>query len=274
MSAALPTTSPGDVNTATWRRGAFVGEYSGRGLRPVEVLLLLRYREQVAGRVLELGCGTGRIAGYLLELAKEVHGLDISAEMVEVCRRRYPKGHFSQGDVRDLSRFQSGSFGLVVAGCNLLDICADDERRAVLRDIRRVLTDDGLLIMSSHNRAYLPNLRSPAHVRCSDPLRFGYDLLNAPRRIVRHRRLRGLEREGPGYVILSDGTHEFSLVHYFISRHAQFRQFEQEGYEPLHSADLDGRALDAGYDAPNCPEIYYAARKRAPASSSDQPHVE
>jgi SAM-dependent methyltransferase len=253
--------SVADVNITTWARGGFLGSYGGRELRPVEVLLLLRYHEHASGRVVELGCGGGRIAGYLVDIAQEAYGIDISADMVEACRQRYPAGHFSQGDIRDLSQFEDGSLDLVVAGCNLLDIFGDAERRESLREIRRVLVDGGLLLMSSHNRAYLPHVRRPTHIRRSDPLRLAFDLFNAPRRMVRHRRLRSFEREEADYSIVSDGAHEFSLVHYFTFPDAQFRQFEQEGFEPLLSADLDGRPVDKDHQAPDCSEIYYVARK-------------
>jgi SAM-dependent methyltransferase len=229
----------------------------------VEVLLLIRYREHVTGHVLELGCGAGRITGYLVELAADAHGLDVSADMIAECRRRYPAGHFSQADMRDLSSFESDSLDLVLAGYNLLDIFTDPERRQVLREVRRVLSPTGILIMSSHNRASLPKVRSPSQLRRSDPLRFGFDLLKAPGRTARHRRLRKHEYAGTDYCIVSDGSHDFSLVHYFTSADAQFRQFEQEGFEPLLSADLDGRPLDDTYDAPDCPEIHYVARKLA-----------
>ena len=78
-------------------------------------------------------------------------------------------------------------------------------------------------------------------------------------------RLRRLELETDDFAIVSDGAHEYSLVHYFTAHDAQFRQFGQEGLEPLLAADLAGRALDRDYRAPDCPEIHYVARRAAPA---------
>ena len=222
--------------------------------------MLVRHREDFAGRVLELGCGAGRIAGYLVELAAEAHGLDLSAHMVAECRRRYPAGTFDTGDMRDLSRFADASLDAVVAGNNVLDVFADPERRATLREMRRVLAPGGLLAMSSHNRAYLPRVRPPTGVRRSDPLRLLYDLINVPRRVVRHRQLRALQQTAPDYAIVSDGSHEFTLVHYYIAPQAQVRQLEEEGFAVLGVADLDGRALAPGDTAPGCSELHYFAR--------------
>jgi SAM-dependent methyltransferase len=239
-----------------------VRAYANRQLRPVEVLLLVRHRDELSGRVLELGCGAGRITGYLAEISSEAYGIDISSRMIAECRRRYPRGHFSEGDIRDLSRFEDGSLDAVIAGWNVLDIFGDEERRATLREVHRVLREGGLYVMSSHNRAHLPRVHGPAHVRTVDPLRFAYDAVRAPIRIRRHRRLIAMERNEADYAIVSDGSHEYSLVHYFTSPQAQFRQLEQEGFEALACADLDGRELGPGDTAPECSELHYLARRR------------
>jgi hypothetical protein len=50
-------------------------------------------------------------------------------------------------------------------------------------------------------------------------------------------------------------------VHYFIDPVAQFRQLREEGLEPELAADLDGRPVSSGAEAPDCPEIHYVARR-------------
>jgi SAM-dependent methyltransferase len=237
-----------------------VRQYASRTLRPVEVMMLVRHREDFAGTVLELGCGAGRITGYLVALAAQAHGLDLSPRMVAECRRRYPAGSFETGDMRDLSRFADTSLDAVVAGNNVIDVFSDAERRATLREIRRVLAPGGLMVMSSHNRAYLPRVRPPTGVRRSDPLRLAYDVINVPRRVLRHRQLRALQRDAPDYAIVSDGSHEFSLVHYYIAPQAQVRQLEEEGFAVLGVADLEGQMLAPGDTAADCSELHYFAR--------------
>ena len=82
--------SPADHNAAVWRRGDWVSTYDDRRISPAEALLLLRYREALSGRVLELGPGAGRFTGYLAELATELTALEISPDMADVCRQRVP----------------------------------------------------------------------------------------------------------------------------------------------------------------------------------------
>lgn len=269
MAAQTPSSAVAAANLATWGRGSFVREYANRSLRPVEVLLLVRLRAELSGAVLELGCGAGRIGGYLMALAREFHGIDLSPEMIAEAHRRYPDGDFLQGDVRDLSRFADGSLDAVVAGCNLLDVFDVGERREMLREIGRLLVPGGVLIMSSHNRAYLARVRRPWQIRVGGLLRgrprgaleFAADLVRAPRRIRRYSRLRRLQRPDGDFALVSDGAHEFSLVHYFTEPVAQFRQFREVALEPELAADLDGRPITSGAEAPDCPEIHYVARR-------------
>gem|GEM_PF-3483789 len=63
---------------------------------------LLRLPIQPGDRVLELGCGTGRLAD-LVPAGVSYAGLDWSAEMIALARRRRPRGEFRVGSVADLS---------------------------------------------------------------------------------------------------------------------------------------------------------------------------
>ena len=91
-----------------WAREDLVEKYATRDLRPAEVMLLVRYREALAGRVLELGCGAGRLTGYLAQLAESVHAIDVSHSMVARCRQLYPAVSVEQRDL-DLSPLAAGA---------------------------------------------------------------------------------------------------------------------------------------------------------------------
>ncbi len=69
-----------------------------------------------AAVVLEIGCGIGRVLQHLSAGAREVHGVDISAEMVDRGARRLahlPNVHFHHGNGYDLGNFEAGHFDLV-----------------------------------------------------------------------------------------------------------------------------------------------------------------
>jgi SAM-dependent methyltransferase len=49
--------------------------------------------------LLDLCCGTGRIAGHLADLGYEVYGVDESAAMLSIARANAPHVHFQQADM-------------------------------------------------------------------------------------------------------------------------------------------------------------------------------
>jgi SAM-dependent methyltransferase len=247
-----------------WRHGNFVRHYASRTLRPPEVILLARHAHQMQGDVLELGCGAGRVSGYLVELARSLHGIDVSELMVDHCRQAYPAGKFTVMDLRDLSNFDDESFDCVFAANSVLDVLGDQERREVLREVRRILRPDGVLAMASHNRAHIPRLRKPTDIRGARNLvrAFG-KLVLMPWRLRNQRRLAPLLRTESDYALVNDDAHDFRLLHYYISNDAQRLQFEQEGFLPIECLDSQGSSVAEGAQADESAELHYAAR-RAP----------
>jgi SAM-dependent methyltransferase len=242
-----------------------MSDYQSRDLRPVEAEVLLRYRNRLEGRVMELGCGAGRVTGYLVELAREVHGIDISAAMIDYCRRTWPDATFHDGDFTDLSGFADGSLDAVLAPCNVLDVLADSERQGMLDELHRVIAPGGLFVMSSHNRGYVPNLRTPGQIRANlnHPRTFVDDVIKLPRRLRNRHRLVQLEQHGDDYVIVNDGAHDFSLLHYFISRDAEERQLRAHGFELIECLDIEGHAVAPGSEAGDVVELHYVAERSA-----------
>jgi SAM-dependent methyltransferase len=68
-----------------------------RGAAP-GLLAILRQRDATrGGLVIDLGCGSGIWARELATAGYEVLGIDISAAMIALARRRVPQGQFRQG---------------------------------------------------------------------------------------------------------------------------------------------------------------------------------
>jgi SAM-dependent methyltransferase len=260
-SQANPKDLQAHRNSEVWARGDFLGHYASRELRPAEALFLVRYREQLEGRVLELGCGAGRLTGYLLEIAQSVHGIDVSPAMIDFCRKAYPRGTYSVQDLRDIARLGSGSADAVIATYNVLDVLGDAERGRVLRDIRGILAPGGLLMMSSHNLAYVPKLRKPTDLKARNIVRRAGRLALMPLRLRNRRGLVALQRSGPDYAVVNDDAHDYRLLHYYISRDAQERQLGEEGFDFIECLDNDGHVVGPGESAEDWVELYYLARR-------------
>jgi SAM-dependent methyltransferase len=247
------------VNMEVWSSGNFVKEYASRDLRPAEIIMLVRHATAFTGQVLELGCGAGRLTGYLVDLADSVHGIDVSPAMIDYCRETYPGGTFSVEDLRDLSRFKSQSFDVVVGANNVIDVLGDSERRLVLREIGRILKPEGIVAISSHNRAYIPKLRKPTDLKARNFVRAVGKLVLMPWREHNRRRLVPLEHSESDYELVNDDAHHFRLLHYYISRTAQEHQLEEEGLRLIECLDGEGRAVPIEESAADWAELYYIA---------------
>ena len=110
-----------------------------------------RLASKTAGPVLELGCGTGRVAIPVAKAGARVVGIDRSASMLDRARKRVRRAkldgslHLVRGDVRHLP-FPDAGFGLVAAPYGILQSLLDDATLdAALASARRVLRRGGTL---------------------------------------------------------------------------------------------------------------------------------
>jgi len=113
---------------------------------------------QPEDRILELGCGTGRIAIGLAELGyRHILGIDQARNMVREARRINKvlelSASFQHGDATRL-KFEDGLFDGAIFGFNgLMQIPGRENRRQALREINRVLRSGGLFVFTSHDQS-------------------------------------------------------------------------------------------------------------------------
>jgi SAM-dependent methyltransferase len=103
------------------------------------------------GRVLDLACGTGRIAAPLAELGFEVAGLDISRRALAVAAERAPQLDLRHGDLRELP-WPDESFDAVInlwTAFGYFETQGEDER--ALAEIARVLRPGGIFLIDTVN---------------------------------------------------------------------------------------------------------------------------
>lgn len=219
--------------------------------RPERVLL-----ESLRGQwseidMLDLGVGAGRTAYTFAAVARSYVGIDLSPKMISLARQLVAESDhvaFRVGDARDLSDYKDASFGLVLFSYNGIDCVDHAGRLQILVEIRRVLKDDGCVVMSSHSLAYLPFPVSFPWPRIRNPLRFAVRLARDTRRALRlmavNRSLDLSTARERGWAITRDSAHDFSLNLYYALPTMQLQQLAECGLRVTDVLDLDGSPVE------------------------------
>lgn len=239
-----------------------------------DVAFFVDAAKESGGRVLEIGCGTGRVLIPTARAGVEVIGLDLSDHMLGVCRRRLDQ---ESPDIRsrvqlvhaDMRTFDLGQrFALVTMPFRPFQhLLTVDDQLSCLARVRRHLGDHGMLILDLFNPS-LDLLGNP---------RVGEEHGDEPefrtpdgRRVVRRQRTVECDRfeqvnrfELIYYVTYADG-HTERLVHEFPLRY--IFKFEAEhlltrgGFQVEHVyADYDKSPYGSTYPG----ELIFVARKAA-----------
>ncbi|MCU1388440.1 MAG: Methylase [Ilumatobacteraceae bacterium] len=176
--------------------------------------------------VLDVGAGTGRLAPLLRLLSAEYSAIDYAPNMVEGFRRCHPGVDVALGDARDLSRFESGTFGLVVFSNNGIDTVTHDDRLVVLREFARVLTPSGRIVFSSLNRNGMSYGESPFQLHrpgqprsmralATTAARRVYRPLSLPRSVRNWRQAKPLAEDHGTWAVGALAVHDFApFVHF------------------------------------------------------------
>jgi SAM-dependent methyltransferase len=112
-----------------------------------ELRRLGRHPNTASLRALEVGCGPGRIMLPMSTRFGEIHGVDISAEMVRLARERLretPNAHALVNNGADLGAFADESFDFVYSYAVFQHIPSREVVFDYLRETRRVLKSGGL----------------------------------------------------------------------------------------------------------------------------------
>lgn len=103
-----------------------------------------------ASRVLDAGCGPGRVGGELARRGHTVVGVDVDPLLVEAARADHPEGEWHVGDLAELDLPAAGvaePFDLAVMAGNVLTFVAPGTEVEVLRRIRAHLAPGGRLVV-------------------------------------------------------------------------------------------------------------------------------
>jgi SAM-dependent methyltransferase len=97
-------------------------------------------------RVLDAGCGPGRVGGCLSEVGHDVVGVDVDPELIAAAEQDHPGPRWLVGDLAELDLPARGipePFDAIVCAGNVMTFLAPSTRREVLRRLRAHIAADG-----------------------------------------------------------------------------------------------------------------------------------
>ena len=112
-----------------------------KGLEP------LYYYALSKDKVLDLGCGNGRLLQIFKEIDIKYTGVDSSEKLIEIAKKTYPNAIFQVAEALHLP-FPNNDFDKVFSVAVLHHIPSKELRLQFLEGVKRVLKPEGLLILT------------------------------------------------------------------------------------------------------------------------------
>jgi SAM-dependent methyltransferase len=104
---------------------------------------------EAAGRILDFGCGCGRVARHWAQLdGPELHGCDHNPELVDWCRANLPFMTAAVNRLEPPSRYDDAGFDLVYA-LSVFTHLPEPLQLAWMAEFRRILRPGGLLVFTT-----------------------------------------------------------------------------------------------------------------------------
>lgn len=101
-------------------------------------------------RILDAGCGPGRVGGYLAAAGHDVVGVDVDPELIAAAEQDHPGPRWLVGDLAELDLPARGipePFDLIVSAGNVMTFVAPSTRVHVLSRLKAHLADDGRAVI-------------------------------------------------------------------------------------------------------------------------------
>lgn len=101
-------------------------------------------------RILDAGCGPGRVGGRLHELGHDVVGIDIDPTLIAAAEEDHPGPRWIVGDLATVDRRSIAgqpAFDVIVSAGNVMTFVEPAGRRPALTNLARMLADDGRLVV-------------------------------------------------------------------------------------------------------------------------------
>ena len=208
-----------------------------------------RVAADAGGRVLELGCGTGRISVPLAKSGVDLVGVDRSEAMLARLRKRKTPVNVARADIRDLP-FRRRSFEMVLAPYGVLQsLVRERDLKATLDSVARVIKRGGIFGLDlvpdvPKWREYENKVQMRGEAKGGARLTLVESVRQDPRRHLTTFEQQYIERRGRRTT-----THRFELTFRTLSISQMSKRLEQAGFQvDTVLGDYRGRPWDERAD--------------------------
>ena len=99
-------------------------------------------------RILDAGCGAGRLSGHLHTAGHRVVGVDVDPALVRAAQEDHPGPDYRTADLATLPELDLGEpFDVILCAGNVVTFLAESTRRDVLRGFRAHLAPNGRAVV-------------------------------------------------------------------------------------------------------------------------------
>jgi SAM-dependent methyltransferase len=96
-------------------------------------------------RILDAGCGTGRVGGHLAAAGHHVTGVDLDPELIAEARDQHPGSSWQVGDLSEIDLPER--FDVIVCAGNVMAFAGPSTRAEILRRFGAHLADAGRAVV-------------------------------------------------------------------------------------------------------------------------------
>ena len=124
------------------------------------VSFLQQYTPLKSSKILDWGCGPGRIIRHLPELTdsnNEYFGTDMNGSSIQWCRENLPEIQFNQNNLNAELPYPDHFFDIIY-GISIFTHLSEQKHKEWLEELYRVLKPDGLLLITTQGNNFLPVL--------------------------------------------------------------------------------------------------------------------